>query len=105
MNKYLKEVVTHRALDFKLSGNVGGDAGEDLMEDAIKKSGNFKNVCAQLPEPMVKEFEGIINVLGLSKRQFITMAIQSAMDEAQEVMDEIDITEYLREAREAKEQS
>jgi len=102
MNKYLKEVVTHRALDFKLTGFNHGSAGELMTEKLIKESGKYKNVCAQLPEPMIKEFEDTINILGLSKREFITMAIQSSLDEAKQIMDEIDIFEYVAELSEDK---
>jgi len=100
MNKYLKEVITHRALDFKLAGYNHGLTGEATTEKLIKESGKYKNVCAQLPEAMIKEFEDVINTLNLSKREFITMAIQSAIDESKEIMKEIDITEYLREEKE-----
>lgn len=94
MNKYFKEIITHRCLDFKLSG-IGGSLLDELIETKPHLSKQFKNVCAPIPLDVAKRLEDTLNTLNLTKREFMTQAILSALDETQAIMDEIDITEYM----------
>lgn len=93
MNKYFKELITLKALDFKLSG--GNDLPESIIEASPKLKALVKNVCTPIPLEIDQELEGIIHILGIPKRTFLAQAIYSAMDEAKELMKELNITEYL----------
>lgn len=94
MNKYFKEVVTHKALDFKLSGHFTGHFADSIIEETPSLKSQFKNVCAPIPLALNEELENMLGILNLTKREFFTLAISSAIDEAKAVMDEIDIAEY-----------
>jgi hypothetical protein len=94
MNKYFKEVVTHKALGFKLSGHLTGHLADSIIEETPSLKSQFKNVCAPIPLALNEELENMLGILNLTKREFLTFAISSAIDEAKAVMDEIDIDEY-----------
>ncbi|MGZ3904981.1 MAG: hypothetical protein ACXVC6_14870 [Bacteroidia bacterium] len=108
MNKYFKEVITSKSLEFKLSGQLTGRFTDALIESNPELKAQFKNVCAPIPLKLNEELESTLGILGLSKREFMTMAIASALEEAKAIMDEIDITEYhveFAEARKAEEEA
>lgn len=104
MNKYFKEVITHRCLDFKLSG-IEGKLVDDLIEHKPEIAKRFKNLCAPIPLEIVDRLENTLNTLNLTKREFLTQAILSALDETQAIMDEIDITEYMDDSIFVKEEA
>lgn len=95
MNKYFKEIITHRALSFKLSGHLTGSLVDSLIAEKPELAKQFKNVCAPIPLDVAERLEHTLNTLNLTKREFLTQAILSALDETQAIMDEIDITEYM----------
>ena len=101
MNKYFKEVITKNALEVKLQSVVSGRFAEAIIEQTPELKAQFKNVCAPISLQLNEELEKVTGRLGLSKRDFLTMAIASAIDEAKILMDEIDIDEYLVEQMEA----
>jgi hypothetical protein len=106
MNKYFKEVVTLKALDFKVGQN---EMFQPFFEKALKSDNpedielkaQVKNVCTAIPLEMNKQLEEIISVLRISKGRFLFLAIASAMEEAKALMAEIDIHEYWVEQAEA----
>lgn len=103
MNKYLKELITQRALTFKLEGWQSphqAEFMESLIEKDPKSAEIFKNVCAPLPVDLAKRLEDTIGLLGLTKRQFLTNAVSSALDDADLIMKELDIFEYENEYQE-----
>lgn len=101
MNKYFTEIITHRALSFKLSGHLTGAFGDSLIAEKPELAKQFKNLCAPIPLDIVERLENTLNTLNLTKREFLTQAIISALDEAEKIMQEVDITEYLIEEAEA----
>jgi len=98
MNKHFKEVLTFRALDFKLSGCPGVllDGSVPVPESQEPK---FKNVCALIPMDLDQELESITGLLSISKRQFLVLAIQSAIEETNKLMDEVDVFEHVSPAK------
>jgi len=102
MNKYFREMITHRALEFKLSGHLSGAIADQLISEKPELANKFKNVCAPIPLDLVDRLENTLNTLNLTKREFLTQAIISALDDAEAIMDEVDITEYLVEEAEAR---
>jgi hypothetical protein len=95
MNKYFREVIVKNALGVKHLMHISGAFAEQLIEENPQFKTQFKNVCAPIPLALNEELENVTGILGLSKRDFLTMAIASAIDEAKVIMDDIDIDEYL----------
>jgi ABC-type uncharacterized transport system ATPase component len=97
MNKYFKEVVTLKSLEFKLSSQIEGRTTDLLLDSEPSLAAQFKNVCAPIPLALNDELENMLGLLSMSKRQFMTLAIASAIDESRALMDEIDVIEYHKE--------
>jgi hypothetical protein len=101
MNKYFKEVVTKNALEFKLSGHLTGALTDSFVDNDQAAKAQFKNVCAPISLGLNDELEYVTGLLRISKRDFLTLAISSAVDEAKILIDEINVTEYHAETIEA----
>lgn len=97
MNKYFQEVLTYRALSFKLTGHLTGGLLDSLIDDNPDLKAQFKNTCVPIPLSLSQDLEEVLSLLRLSKREFLTMAIRSAIDDAKKIMDEVDIFEYVDE--------
>ena len=93
MNKYFKEVITAKALSVKLSHQ---EECEETQQAAAPKA-FFRNVCTPIPLPMNEELEKVTGLLGIPKGRFLFLAISSALEEAQELLKNIDVAEYHRE--------
>jgi hypothetical protein len=96
MSKLFKEVITQKALSFKLAGHSIGlpmMADEIIVNDENVKK-HFKNVCVQLPIIVNQQLEDTLAILNLNKREFVIMAIENALEEAEKIMNEHDIFEY-----------
>lgn len=98
MNKYFKETITQKALDVKLSHAPFEETPSETASRAF-----LKNVCTPIPMPMNEELERICVLLGIPKGRFLYLALSSALDEAQELLKEIDVSEYQRAFNEAVE--
>lgn len=93
------QFIQHKALDFKFTSN-NQQLTEMLMNDEEEsKKWPVKNVCAKLVVPLVERLDSTLNTLSISKRQFIEYAIIEALDRADEIMNEVDIVEFLREEK------
>lgn len=104
MNKYFKEMITKNALERKLSAHVSGSFADALLDEVPSLKAQFKNVCAPIPMKLNDELESVTDLLGFSKREFLTLAIASAIDEAKALMVEIDIDEYFVDSIERQQQ-
>lgn len=97
MDKYFKDVITSKALDAKLA--LVELQAESQHEAAPKAF--FKNVCAPISIGLFEEVERVIGVLGISKARFLTLAIASAVYDANQIIADVDVTEYQRDFNEA----
>jgi len=97
MNKYFKETITRKAL------NVKHSLVDTQLETQLEASPKafFKNVCTPIPLVMNEELEKVIGLLGIPKGRFLYMAIESAIEEAKQIIQDIDVTEYQRGFNEA----
>ena len=98
MNKFFEERITHKALQFKLMGQLSGRLVDSLIAEnpnAPEIKANFKNVCAPIPLSMNERLESVIGLLDLSKRDFLTMAIASALDDAEAIIGKLNVFEYI----------
>ena len=71
------------------------------IEEHAAKSDEFKTVCAPISVPLFDRMGDTIQILGMSKRQFIEMAIVEVLDRCDEIMNEVDVFESTRPEEEA----
>lgn len=97
------QYIQYKALDFKFSGTSFPDSFMDaVLEDPDNKV-PIKNVCAKLHVELSNKLDDTVNKLDMSKRKFIELALIQAIGRAEQIMDEVDMTELLREQNERKE--
>ncbi len=90
MNK-LEELLTYKALEYKLNSGPGEEAIADAMEG--KPGFETKNVCAKLEIDLVVELEQVCSLLNMSKRTFIKAAIVEALSKFDEIATRHDMLE------------
>lgn len=101
--KYFDQVMQYRALAFKFSFSGGsGNALDDMLENAVtsgvvEQAIPMQNVCAKLSVDLVQQMEEKINILDISKRRFIELAVIQALHRIDEIFSELDVFENLRE--------
>jgi hypothetical protein len=110
MNDYFKSYLQYKVLDHRFSSVLPGggntiDAmlkgfeskvltdvnGNQVEEIYINEALQLQNVCAKLTLPLVRRMESIIDVLSMSKREFIEIAIITALEESERIMVENDV--------------
>lgn len=109
MNKF-DQYIQYRALAFKygsglvqtpesLQGLI--DAGAMLQADGTPITEveqvwpeELKNLCAKVPVSLVEEIDSTIELLKMSKREFVEMAVREALDRANSICKDIDIFEF-----------
>lgn len=84
MKNYFDEFITYRALDLKFSGrhNLG------FLPDEVLDAAQFRNVCAKLHPELIDRLESTIGLLGMTKRDFIELALLDALDRAEKILHE-----------------
>ncbi len=98
---HFDQFIQYKSLDFKYSSS-GAKLFDLIIEDSEQSEKlPLKNVCAKLHIDLVERLDNTINSLDISKRVFIEYAIIEALNRADEIMNEVDITEFLREQGEA----
>lgn len=85
------EVLTLKALQRKSQNSAYNpeftDALLNVASDETKK--HYRNLCALIPVELFDEFERLSRVLDLSKREFLTLAVQQIISEAEKVMQQV----------------
>lgn len=61
-----------------------------LEQDPTQADKLTKNVCARIPLPLAEEMESLGGLLGLNKREVITMALRDFLDKANATLTEFD---------------
>lgn len=90
-NKKFDEVVTYKALGFKLSGTFTSPLMEEILSSNENIKKNFKNVCVPLPMDLNDRLEEILAILNMTKRDFFILAVESALDDADKIIEGLDI--------------
>lgn len=99
---YFDQYIQYRLLDTKFRGTVSlGDIAEEIGSDTVKvtdSQGNrvdreLRNVCAKVPVSLVDRLDNTLALLGISKREFVEMAIIEALDKVDKIEQEVDVFE------------
>ena len=92
--QYFDQYMEHRALVFKF-GASNSDVITDLILDDPETAEKLKvkNVCAKISCELSDELDYTCNILGLSKRKFVEMAISAAIERCGTIMEKLDIFE------------
>lgn len=85
MSKHLTEFLTYRALAYKFDGD-----GSALLEHAIESAQGddvpVRNMCAKVHPHLIERLEAVCELMDVSKRRFIEVAVSSAIHEAEELL-------------------
>lgn len=120
---HFDQFIKYRALRFKfdsLGSSTLGDV-ESLMEaGSLLKTDDgqtvrsttleeqfpqlrIKNVCAKLSGDLVDRLDNSLGILGMSKRDFIEMALIEALDRVDQELHDIDAFEFIEARQKADE--
>lgn len=86
-----RETLILKALEFKnvhTGSSLDGLVDQLLAQNPDQADAITKNVCARIPVGLAEQMEEIGGLIGLNKREIITMAIVDFLEKAQGVMDE-----------------
>ena len=88
MSKF-NEFIKYRLLDFKYGSRSGGAA---LLEQALKDGSvpGVKNVCVQLSSQLVEEWEAKLEILGMSKRDYVELLLIDSLERVDGLEAEVD---------------
>lgn len=96
MKTFFEQRITYGALHYLRT--------DEQLSDFVISNSKTKNVCAPLPLIVIASLETTLTLLGgMSKREFITLAIMEALDKAQLIIDDCKTAEnweYLKESHE-----
>lgn len=88
-----RETLILKALEFKhvhSGASIDGLVDHLLAQNPDQADSITKNVCARIPVALAEEMEQLGGLIGLNKRQIITMAIVDFLEKANGVMNEFD---------------
>ncbi|MGE8450148.1 MAG: hypothetical protein ACN6OP_05875 [Pseudomonadales bacterium] len=101
MRSPLDALVTEKALHL-ISGSGNADLADHLgLTDQVETSGQIKNVCAKVATELAEEIDGIVGLLGISKRRFLEAAMIEAVQKAKGILDAEGVWEWLDENKSA----
>lgn len=121
---HFDQFIKYRALRFKF-GSLGsstlGDVESHIESGSLLKSDDgqtvrrtsleeafpqlrIKNVCAKLSGDLVDRLDNSLGILGMSKRDFIEMALVEALDRVDQELHEIDAFEFIEAKQKADEE-
>jgi hypothetical protein len=84
-HSHFDEFILYRSLSLKFSGSHILD-----FPDEASDSSNLRNVCAKLHPDLVDRLDTVLGLLGMSKREFIQIALIDALDRAEKTLDDVD---------------
>jgi hypothetical protein len=88
------EVIRLQSLKLKELNTGNGPMLDKLVDtaltdpDFVSKS-PVKNICAMVSQQMFDEVDGICQMLDISKRRFVEMALRQALNTAASIVDEV----------------
>ena len=120
---HFDQFIKYRALRFKfdsLGSSTLGDVESHIESGSLLKSDDgqtvrrtsleeafpqlrIKNVCAKLSGDLVDRLDNSLSILGMSKRDFIEMALVEALDRVDRELADIDAFEFIEAKQNADE--
>ena len=88
-----RETLILKALEFKnvqSGASIDGLVDHLLAQNPEQADSITKNVCARIPISLAEEMESLGGLIGLNKREIITMALIDFLEKANGVLDEFD---------------
>lgn len=90
-----RETLVLKTLLFKELSTTGSSMAGDLIDklldqDPTQADKLTKNVCARIPLPLAEEMENLGGLLGLNKREVITLALRDFLEKAKDTITEFD---------------
>jgi hypothetical protein len=94
----LEETARLHALKLKQLNNRGHSMADSDVVDLFANDPAYaeamksqtKNICAHISVQLFKEVDGLCELLGLSKRRFVELALIDAIDKTSKVIHEVD---------------
>jgi len=114
---HFEQFIQYRALSFKFKTTGGMSLGQ--LERMVAggslgtvQDGTFvpattleeispvkvQNVCAKLAQPLVDRLDNALNILDMTKRDFIELALIDALDKVDQVLEDTKAFEYCERA-------
>lgn len=87
MSMTTEETLTLQALKFKAAHVGRGSLLEAVLADAPQEA--TRNICALISVPLFNEVEQFCNMLELSKREFVEMALVDLLEKTHAVIDRV----------------
>lgn len=93
-----EEVIRYKALALK--STISGVSGSDFIDHIdTSNSPSTKNICAIIHISLFEKVENITNLLNISKRQFVELALIEAIEKANIVINEVNPMESDEESK------
>lgn len=93
-----EEILMLQALKLKKLNTRGYD-GPDLVEQLVQQNDEAKqklrNICAFVSPELFEEINGITNLLELSKREFVEMALQDLVVKTRAILEQTNAMEGM----------
>lgn len=90
----LEQKVTYKSLGVVLNADKDFLLEAALEDETVQKKHKMKNVCAMLSGDLTERLENVLNKIGITKREFLELAIIDALDKTEVIMEDAGIDEY-----------
>jgi len=98
----LGDLESHIESGSLLKSDDGQSVRRTSLEEAFPQL-RIKNVCAKLSGDLVDRLDNSLGILGMSKRDFIEMALVEALDRVDQELHDIDAFEFIEAKQKADE--
>lgn len=86
---HFDQFIQYRALDFKY-GDFGASYPDQLKDQ-------LRTVCFQVTPSVFDDLESVCQLLGVTKRRFVELAVIDALERTHEIVKGMDTFEFARE--------
>lgn len=74
---------------------VTDENGDPVADPGLEYVLPVKNLCAKVPSALVDEIDQVIGLLGISKREFVELAVREALERADQIIEEEGVYSWL----------
>lgn len=94
--KLMLQALKIKELNTRGFSSTSGDLIGNLIETQEELKGKMKNICAFISPELFSDVEDLGNLLDLSKRQIVEMALLDFINKAQAVIQEVNVFEGVQ---------